>query len=190
MVNRQTTEDLYERRNAMATKHTPTVRYLAGVALLAGVAGTSISASAEEIFTMQVHPEEIPGTWEINHGKYDRAIPLLEIAIARAKRSARVQGPILTNLCVAYTKVGNYEAATRFCDQAVEWSFEVGIAHNNRGVLQALKHNYAAASEDFEAARRRPESVELATHNIERLGEQLSEFDGDSPPSDSSNSNV
>jgi Flp pilus assembly protein TadD len=153
------------------------------LAVAVGLICAALAVSAEDSFTMKVHPKETPGSWEIEHGQYERAVTLLEIAAARSMRSGRDEGPIQTNLCVAYTKLGDYDTATRYCDRAVEVSFQFGVAYNNRGVLQALKNNFAAAAADFDAAINRRESAEVAKLNKERLGEHVSQDNGDSPRS-------
>ena len=172
----------------MTTKHTQHIGRRARLAIAVGVVCASLGASAGDTFKMQVHPKETPGTWEIVHGEYNRAITLLEIAAVRSKLG-RDQGPILTNLCVAYTKIGNYETAAGYCDRAVQMSSHFGVAYNNRGVLQALKHDFASAAMDFEAAKKRGESAETAKFNIERLGEQVS-VSNDAPQDASAKSKV
>lgn len=87
----------------------------------------------------------------------------LEIAAARTKRSGRDDAPILTNLCVVHMKLGNDEMATDYCERAVDARSQFGIAYNNRGVLRALKQNFASAAEDSAVARKRRESVDAAT---------------------------
>lgn len=165
----------------MSTNYTQQMILRSRLAVAVGLVCASLAVSAEDTFKMKVHPKETSGAWEIQHGQYERAVTLLEIAAARSKRSGRDEGPIQTNLCVAYIKLGDYDTATRYCDRAVEISFEFGVAYNNRGVLQALKHNFADAVADFDVAMNRRESEEVARFNKERLGEHASEFSGDTP---------
>jgi hypothetical protein len=58
-----------------------------GLAIAVGMLLASAVVSADDTFKMQTHPKEVPGTWEIEHGKYDRAAVVLEIAAARASVS-------------------------------------------------------------------------------------------------------
>ena len=156
-------------------------RKLIATAIIAGAASVPMIANAEDTFRMQVHPKEVSGTWELMHGEYDRAIKLLEIVEVRASQSPRERGPVLTDLCFAHTKAGNYATAERYCEAAVNTSFQFGIALNNRGVLRALQGKVEAASADFDAAQKRSESVDSARFNIKQIAGQVSEYQGDAP---------
>ena len=160
---------------------TAMTRKLIATAIIAGAASAPMLANAEDTFRMQVHPKEVSGTWELMHGEYDRAIKLLEIAEVRASQSPRDRGPVLTDLCFAHTNAGNYASAERYCEAAVNTSFQFGIALNNRGALCALQGKVEAASADFDAAQKRPESVDSARFNIKQIAGQVSEYQGDAP---------
>jgi Flp pilus assembly protein TadD len=152
-----------------------------GLAIALGMLLASVVVSANDTFKMQTHPKEVPGTWEIENGDYEQAVELLEIALQRARLSGKNKGPIHTNLCMAYTKLGDYDVALHHCDRAVEISPAVGVAYNNRGVLYALMQRFTSAGMDFEAAAGHAESHEVATLNKARLREQVAEY-GDDPP--------
>jgi len=138
-------------------------------------------AQADDSYRMQIHPREVAGTWEVSHGYFKRAITLLEIAAAKSHRTSRDYGPIMNNLCVAYTLSGDFGRARANCDRAVDFSYPPGLAMNNRGVLQALSGDLVAAAADFAAAKGRNESVEAAHYNSKRLDELVSEVTRTSP---------
>lgn len=166
--------------------NTQTSRFFPGaraLLLAACVAGTTFEAAADGSFRMQVHPNETSGTRAIEHDNYREAIARLEIERARSDSRAERWSAVIGNLCVAYARSGEYGRAASYCDAAVEAETELGIALNNRGVLAALMGDFAAASTYFEAARERTGSREFADHNIRRLGELISEYQGDDPSS-------
>ena len=97
---------------------------------------------------------------------------------------------VKTNLCVAYTKAGDIAAAEAACDAAVvaaksfrkvrrsgfavETSSQVrsrymAIALSNRGVLNAVKGNFAAARADFDAALAQQARVSSVHANLQKL---------------------
>lgn len=165
----------------MNRKLTRFIPGLGSILIVAGLSGAALDVCADVDFKMQIHPQETQGTWALANDKYKEAVVRLEIERARSGPRARTWPAILSNLCVAYAKVGDYEHATGYCDQAVEDAPKSGIALNNRGVLAALQGDFIAAAADFEAARQREGSAEFAAHNIQRLGEQVSEYRGDTP---------
>ncbi len=122
---------------------------------------------------------------KIQGGKYDQAIEKMN-----AKVNAGRELHVKTNLCVAYTKSGNIEAAEVACEEAVvaaktfrkvrrsELSYEtpaqararyMAIALSNRGVLNAVKGDLEAARADFDAALAQQAHVSSVRANIEKL---------------------
>ena len=73
-----------------------------------------------------------------------------EAAEARIAPSQRGAG--YTNLCAAYARDGQIEAALPACDRAVELRDESWIAYTNRGAAKWLAGDYAAARADFTRA--------------------------------------
>lgn len=121
----------------------------------------------------------------ILNGKYDQAIKTINTKV-NAGHALHVN----TNLCVAYTKSGNIEAAEVACEEAVtaaktfrkvrrsELSYEtpaqararyLAVALSNRGVLNAVKGNLEAARADFDAALAQQSRISFVRANIEKL---------------------
>jgi tetratricopeptide (TPR) repeat protein len=97
-----------------------------------------------------------------------------------------------TNLCVAFTKLGNIEAALAACDAAVEKAESVRFARvsqlspfsqerkrreylamalSNRGVMRAVKGDLELARQDFVDAMGARKNSSSAKANLARLGE-------------------
>ena len=161
----------------MKTRNKCNISAMIGIAC---ALGTSV-AIADDTYRMQIHPKEVPGTWELVHGQYDRAITLLEIAASKSNRTNRDFGAITNNLCVAYTRTADFARAQSHCNRAVDFAYPPGLALNNRGVLLALRGDIVAAAADFEAAKRRRESAEAANFNSGQLYERVSEVTKTSP---------
>jgi tetratricopeptide (TPR) repeat protein len=86
----------------------------------------------------------------LNNGEYELAIERLERRLLYGNRDRDIR---LTNLCTAYVVTGEYEKATKVCDEAVEENGDyVGVAFNSRGVLNAMLGDYISALADFEQA--------------------------------------
>ncbi|MGI9331001.1 MAG: hypothetical protein ACR2QB_09835 [Gammaproteobacteria bacterium] len=112
-------------------------------------------ALAGEPFSLQTHKTEVYGTRDLESGDYDQAISKLERWHRWARNSQLLRGPVLINLCVAYTAKREFAAAEEFCDAAVENGRSLAVAYNNRGVMNAARGDYLAAVMDFESARNR-----------------------------------
>ncbi len=122
---------------------------------------------------------------KILSGNYDQAIDKIN-----TKSNAGHALHVKTNLCVAYTKSGDIEAAEVACEEAViaaktfrkirrsDLAVEtpaqtrarfVAIALSNRGVLHAVKGDLDAARADFDAALAQQARVSSVRANIEKL---------------------
>lgn len=122
---------------------------------------------------------------KILSGKYEQAIEKIN-----TKADPTASPLAKTNLCVAYTKSGNIEAAEIACEEAVvaAKSFRkvrrtdlgietpahtraryVAVALSNRGVLKAVMGDFDAARADFEAALALRSSLASIHANIEKL---------------------
>ena len=121
----------------------------------------------------------------IESGRYEQAIEKIN-----AKPGSGVALHAKTNLCVAYTKSGNIEAASIACEEAVvaaktfrkirrsEHAFEtpaqmraryLAITLSNRGVLKAVMGDLEAARADFDAALAQEARLSSVQINIEKL---------------------
>ena len=122
---------------------------------------------------------------KIENGKYEQAIQKIN-----TKTASGVALHAKTNLCVAYTKSGDIEAAEIACEEAVvaAKSFRkvrrsrhaaetpaqmraryLAIALSNRGVLKAVKGDLDAARADFDAALAQEARFSSVRANIEKL---------------------
>ncbi len=122
----------------------------------------------------------------IASGSFERAIRKLS---GRAKTAS--QHEQLTNLCVAYAKTKQVDAALESCDAAIDLlkakqadlysgpareasrervlQSDLSIALSNRGVLFAVTGDYERAREFFQAAIELPADRSKAGQNLERL---------------------
>jgi len=121
-----------------------------------------MTATADR-YELQLHDREVPGKYELLEGNIDRSIELLEKRLAFT-RSHRNLAPILINLCAAYTLKGDFEAATKHCDAAIENGWNARTAYNNRGVMNIAQGDYLSAIEDFESAAGRLPSSMVSKH--------------------------
>lgn len=100
-------------------------------------AGLGISpALADHELVMTTVDLEIPGTDAIREGDYERAIALSEGRVDAGWNVRKLAAR--TNLCIAYTALGDFENAISWCDAAMEVGRQGWIAKNNRAVLHLL----------------------------------------------------
>lgn len=129
-----------------------------------------------------------PGSqWKnIENGQYQEAIANLEEQLQYKTKYRDVK---LTNLCTAYVLSRNFERATAACDKAVDANGTfVTSAFNSRGVLNALKGDFMAATEDFIKAKKTHEysmwsqlahrdsieaNYQVASRNMDELGDMV-----------------
>ena len=137
-------------------------------------------------FTMTVISDE-SGSSKVLKGDYASAIA----RITSAKQNSRNGFASLTNLCVAYTKLGKLERAGETCEAAVQLVRErrdvrtrvdkrddataaadrkdLAVALSNRGVLFAARGEWERAFDDFEASHDLDASLRAPTTNLARL---------------------
>jgi Tfp pilus assembly protein PilF len=122
---------------------------------------------------------------KIENGKYQQAIEKIS-----TKAGSGIALHAKTNLCVAYTKSGDIEAARIACEEAVvaaktfrkvprsDHAMEtpaqmraryLAIALSNRGVLRAVTGDFDAARADFDAALAQEARFSSVRANIEKL---------------------
>jgi tetratricopeptide (TPR) repeat protein len=136
-------------------------------------------------FEMAVFSDSAHGA-KILSGNYDKAITKIHTG-SRSADELHVQ----TNLCVAYAKSGDMEAAETACEEAVVLAKSVrknntssfsgetaaqrharylAIALSNRGVLRAVMGDREGAKKDFDAAMAQHPHVSSVKANLERIG--------------------
>ena len=157
------------------------------VALLAMSSFATTIANADELtYTMTTIVDASYGD-QVAAGKYDRAIQKLSASSSKSDAFFKA-----TNLCVAYTKVGNFADAAIACDTAVDKAksmdyekrsqisrrFQVktrktylAMALTNRGVLHAVTGNVELAHQAFSEALATYEGAAVAKTNLAKLDE-------------------
>jgi len=144
----------------------------------------AVAESAEAQYTMSVIRDAEAGAL-VRAGEYESAAAQIEKRRVTSDRFAR-----LTNLCVAYTKLGRIDEASENCNAAVEYikgpgqrgyalssplyvkktyTRDLAIALSNRAVLRAAVGELGAARQDLADARELPVELESVQTNIARL---------------------
>jgi len=153
--------------------------------LLTALSCVFVTANADEpAFTMTTIIDSAHGA-EIVAGKYEQAIE--RIAAIDSDQSTFFNS---TNLCVAYTKIGNVADAVLACDAAIEqansMSFDrqrylsrhakermrskyLALALSNRGVLHAATGDVELARQDFVEALGVSARSSVVKTNLARL---------------------
>ena len=170
--------------NLKSKEKTGTVAKVLCTLSLAVACAPAWGQTDEPQFEMAVFSDTAQGT-KILSGNYDQAITKIR-AKSRSTHDLHVQ----TNLCVAYVKSGNIEAAESACEEAVvavkslrkvRASAFIGtspaqirarymaVALSNRGVLKAVKGDFEAARKDFDAAMAQQARIATVQTNIEKL---------------------
>ena len=106
---------------------------LAATSIFFAAAPESANAENWELRTVDA---SVPGTREVERGKYAKAIEISMVQLPHVSPHQKVA--VFTNLCIANIATRNFEKAEEFCDQAVEQPNENAVSFNNRGVLRAL----------------------------------------------------
>ena len=114
------------------------------------VVATLPSISHADAWELRTVDKEVPGTREIESGRIEKGIQISKFYLTRIPSPYKVA--LLTNLCIGYILMDNFAKAEHYCDRAVARKFERAVTHNNRGVLQALQGNVAAAQSEFSTA--------------------------------------
>lgn len=158
-------------------------------ALLAMSSFATATAHADELtYTMTTIIDASYGD-KVAAGNYDEAIE--KLSASESKNDAFFKA---TNLCVAYTKIGNFAEATIACDAAVEkarqMDFEkrsqisrrfqvktqktyLAMALTNRGVLHAVTGDVELAQQAFSEALDTYENAKPAKTNLAKLDEEV-----------------
>lgn len=157
-------------------------RHLALIA--AALLASAGAAQAAGPIELVLHEKEIYGARYIEDGAYQKGIERIKARLQDSSDAYSVETPKLIGLCVGYTMSGQTEAATEYCDKAVDQGWYAGIAYNNRGALYYSLGNYAAAIRDFQAALRHIGATGEARRNLERaqlrLAQQQQRVNGNS----------
>jgi len=120
---------------------------LLAVVMAAFVVTALPSITLADNWELRTVDKEVPGTLEIESGEVLRGIQISKYHLTRIRGPKKVA--VLTNLCIGYILADDFDKARSFCDQATEGGVEENVTYNNRGVLNALSGDYAAAREDF-----------------------------------------
>lgn len=140
-------------------------------------------AGAAEPFEM-VSYANAPGGAEIAAGDYDAAIAAASSRLWRLNTESELIAN--TNLCVAYTVKGEFDAAEKACADALSVAKSVDRAGRtsgrrmttgeataraltNRGVLHAMAGDGLLAAADFEEAMRMSGAWTVPGRNLEQL---------------------
>ncbi|MGI9331321.1 MAG: tetratricopeptide repeat protein [Gammaproteobacteria bacterium] len=119
-------------------------------------------------FEMELHAADVYGAEEVESGDYDEAIRRLQLRLGGERQSRSHRTPVLIDLCVAHTMMGNFDKASKRCDEAVETGWSSGLARNNRAVLWISMGRYQDAIGEFENALGERDSKTLARRNLQR----------------------
>jgi len=152
-----------------------------------GVLGTTAAAEEQAPkFTMTVISDG-SGSGKVLKGYYASAVD----RITAAKKARPSNFASLTNLCVAYTKLGELDRADETCEAAVQLVVErrdgrsraakrddaitaadkadLAVALSNRGVLRAARGDWDRAFDDFQASLELDAGLSAAGINLARL---------------------
>jgi len=108
------------------------------------------AVSNADAWELRTAPATVPGTFEIEFGEIDKAIRISKVWLPHIDRRKKVA--VLSNLCIGYIRSNEFDQAEEYCDRAVEQPNQKTVSYNNRGVLKALKGDYAGAMQDFASA--------------------------------------
>ncbi|MDH3275476.1 MAG: hypothetical protein OEM64_08185 [Gammaproteobacteria bacterium] len=146
---------------------------------------STIAAADEPVYTMITMIDMANGA-EVVAGKYEQAVEKIT-----AKKGAVDAFSYNTNLCVAYTKLGDIENASLACEAAIEEASSIRVvrqsefsrsfqrhtkkkylafALSNRGVLRAAMGDVELARQDFVEALTVDTRISAAKINLARLG--------------------
>ena len=133
-------------------------------------------AQAAGPIELVLHENEIFGARYIEDGQYEKGIERIMSRLEDSSDAYSWETPKLIALCAGYTMSGDTEAATDFCNQAVEQDWNQGLALNNRGALHFSMGNYDAAISDFQAALESVGATGEARRNLERAQLRLAQI--------------
>lgn len=146
-----------------------------------------VNSCLADTYPLRVVYAEVPGTAEVESGRIELGIALLQAELGKADPNDR--GDILTTLCAAYIVARAFDDARYPCNKAVE----IGATYaalNNRGVFRAFTGDLAGARQDLDRAR--PEQLEayivelttkdariVASGNFELISDLVSKVHGE-----------
>jgi len=149
------------------------------ITLVTALASVQTNAAPVTAFEMTVVSDVAYGQ-HIEAGNSSIAIGRIDISNTRPSNVFFANN----NLCVAYTKTGDFEKAGEICDAAVNIitsGSRVAVseksshrnyhamAYSNRGVLRALSGDFGAAREDFTTASELGARISAPEQNLEYL---------------------
>lgn len=175
------TNTTYRKARSLAPKHR--LQLAAAIGLLTG---TAIADEQAPQYTMTVFSKQ-SHSGKVLKGEYESAIN----QITAGRVSKRKPLASLTNLCVAYTKVGELELAEDACNAAVALAekrrekrsravqsptdieaadrTDLAVALSNRGVFHAARGETELAQADFEASLELGVGLSAPEINLARL---------------------
>jgi len=106
----------------------------------------------------------LAGIKAFEKGKFAKAAVYQRAAIKSGLSKSR-RAAAYTNLCAAQGAAGELEAAMNACEAALAIKPAAWTALNNRGVVQWLSGDTAAAAADFAAANAAGGNTEVAVQN-------------------------
>ena len=107
-------------------------------------------ALAEHELVMTTIDSDLQGTNALLQRDYERAIALSEPKTDAAWNIRKLAAR--TNLCIAYTVIGDFDKAVSWCDAAMEVGRLGWVAKNNRAVLHLLMGEIELGHAMLEAA--------------------------------------
>ncbi len=130
------------------------------------------NTSWSDEFPFRTAFERVPGVEEIEAGKLQAGIKLLEEQLNQVEPGDR--GDILSTLCAAYIIDVSLDKAEHACNEAVE-TYGTHTAYNNRGVYRVFTGDWLGAREDFDRAR--PQQLEAYLEEMKTKDVRLMAID-------------
>lgn len=131
---------------------------------------------------MQLSDSGAYGERALLNGDYAEAARRLEYALELAGEARSLRAPILNDLCIAYTLLGQTERALARCDAAVAAGRDRGRALNNRAVARIAAGDVDGAASDLRAALSAPATPAAARVNLrlvtQPIASQVAEDEG------------
>ena len=142
-------------------------QFIASTTAVAALLATAGAAIAETpAFVLTTTERAMYGTRQVDEGRYEAGAERLEQMLTLAGSSLTKRQPALNDLCVAYTMLGDLDAAEARCDESVTNGRNAGVALNNRGVMHIAAGDYDAAARDFAAALKAGGVRQAASANL------------------------
>jgi len=116
-----------------------------------------------------LHDDDVYGARDIESGEYAKGVDHLLSWLGDEHQAHSIRVPIVIDLCAGYTMLEDFEAATQYCDAAVDSGRSTGLALNNRGALNVAKGDYENAIRDFQAAIESLGADSIARRNLARI---------------------